>query len=346
MSKRVLITGVTGFFGVHFLEYILNKTDWTIIGIENLIPKPDLYFDALRRRDDFKKRVDLHCYDLSLPISTGFENRIMERSFLSDGANSDRKIDYIFNLASDTNVEQSARYPTTCLKANFNIALHLLDFAKRIKPDIFFQLSSDEVYGEVTTAGKGHLEWDRLLPNTPYGASKAIQEVLAISYWKSYDVPVVIVNTANIIGERQNTNKFIPKLIEAIANNKTVHVFGESENQIGSRAYIHAQNLADALVWLTQRQPGRYSNNQTPDKYHVGGDVELNNLELAKLVANLMKKSFKYKLVKPDSKRKGYDKRFALDSRYVRSLGWEPPTTFRNSLSAIIDYTLKHPHWN
>lgn len=342
MSKRVLLTGAGGFIGCHCVEYFLENTDWELVCIDSFRHK-----GTYRRLDEVTEnldRVKIFRHDLAVPIDHQLTNLILEVN-LVDGQVVSKPIDYIINMASESAVERSAFNPVSCLKNNFDLGVNMLEFARKIKPEIFFQVSTDEVYGE---AGKdeAHSEWDVILPSNPYAASKAAQEAIAIAYWRTYDVPVVITNTMNNIGERQDPEKFLPKIIEYVATGKVMPIYADNEDSIGSRFYLHAKNHADAFMFLAQQPVPMYSEgSDRPARYNICGDVEMNNLELAKLVADIIGRDLKYELIPSESARRGYDRRYALHGAKMRDLGWSPPISFRESIEKCVRWTLDHPHW-
>jgi len=205
--------------------------------------------------------------------------------------------------------------------------------------------NTDEVYGEATSLA-GHKEWSTILPSNPYAASKAAQEALVIAYWRTYDLPIVISNCMNIIGERQDPEKFLPKLIQFIATGQEMPIYADSEDSIGSRVYLHAKNKADALIFITDLPAARYSQGaDRPDRYNICGEDELDNLEMGKLMAKIMGKELKYRLVPSESARPGYDRRYALDGSKLSGLGWKPPMKLEESLKRIAKWTVANPHW-
>lgn len=352
--RKLLLTGGGGFIGAHCLEYFLEKTNWEIVVMDSFRHKGtlsrinevyDRHLNKIADRKDFTKRVKMIYHDLNVPLDNQVINRIMNKRIDEKGNVVSDKLDYIINMASDSAVERSTIDPVSCLRNNHEIAVNMLEFARACKPSIFFQVSTDEVYGEAKQ-NSAHKEWDVILPSNPYSASKACQEAISIAYWRTYDVPVVLTNTMNNIAEWQDSEKFLPKLIERIATGNKISIYADSEQSIGSRFYLHAKNHADALLFLTKFKPSLYSENaEKPDRYNVCGDVELNNLELAKLVASIIGKELKYELVSSESARKGYDKRYALDGTKLKEMGWTPPIGFEESIINIIENTLKNPHW-
>lgn len=337
MSKRVLLTGASGFIGHHCLKYFLENTDWFVVCLDSFRHKGT--YSRLCEIDIPKERCLVLNHDLSVPLDYVLENRI----------NDDSGLDIIINMASDSAVERSVSDPGSCWRNNCELVYNVLEFARRAKPDVFFQISTDEVYGDCSD-GRSHHEWDVICPSNPYAASKASQEALAISYFRTYGVPVVITNCMNVVGARQDREKFLPKLIHRVATGQTMDIYADfdsaGEPVIGSRFYLHAENHADAIVWLAGRRPSIYSEGAArPDRYNIVGELELNNLELALMVAEIIGKELKYRLVPSKSARPGYDMRYALDGSKISGEGWKPPIPFRRGLEEIIRWTMDNPWW-
>lgn len=347
--KRVLLTGVGGFIGAHCLQYFLDNTDWHIIGLDSFRHKGTCSRLSEVKGWDDPRRVTILRHDLTVPIDPQLENRIMSRRIDERGKVVESNLDYIINMASDSAVERSVSDPTWCWRNNCELICNMLEFARRVKPKIFYQVSTDEIYGDCPE-GYSHPEWDTVLPSNPYAASKAAQEALAISYWRSFHVPVVLTNCMNCIGTWQDKEKFIPKLIWKIATGQQMEVYADplpnGEYKIGSRYYLHCENHADVFVFLSKYQPAMYKDGvQRPDRYNVVGEVEMDNLSMAKLIAEIMGKELKYKLVPSESARPGYDRRYALDGKKLQHMGWKPPVEFRKGLEKIVSWTMAHPWW-
>ena len=344
--KRVLLTGAGGFIGHHCLRYFLENTDWFVVCLDSFRHKGT--YSRLSEVDLDPERTLVLRHDLSVPIDDALQNRILGRS-LSSGVPTDERLDIIINMASDSAVERSVSDPSQCWRNNCELAFNMLEFARKTKPGVFFQVSSDEVYGDCPE-GYAHPEWDVIAPSNPYAASKAAQEALAISYFRTYDVPVVITNTMNTIGTCQDREKFLPKIIWKVATGQKMEIYADplpdGSFKIGTRFYLHAENHADVFVWLASEPPARYSDgDQRPDRYNVVGDLELDNLELAQMVADIMGRPLNYELKASESARPGYDRRYALDGLKIRNMGWRPPVEFREGLERIVRWTLDHPWW-
>lgn len=331
--RRVLLTGADGFFGSHLLRHLLVNTDWEFVCPCSWAQKgtPERMENAMNGMD--KNRVTIITHDLTVQFSEHTKKRI-------------GKIDIILNIASNSHVNRSIDNPGEFVINNTLLAYNMLEYAREIKPELFLQFSTDEVYG-VAPEGVNHKEWASIVPSNPYSASKAAQEAIAISYWRTYNVPVVITNTMNLTGQAQDPEKYPAQLIRKINNGETVTVHGTPEN-IGSRFYIHARNAADAVFFILNKLPAKLYNdgeNLLPDRYNIVGEIELDNLELAEMVSRLMGKPLKYKFQDFHKGRPGHDRRYALDGTKLKLLGWKEPIGFEESLKSTIEWTLAHPYW-
>ncbi len=331
--RRVLLTGASGFFGSHLLRHLMVNTDWEFVLPCSWTHKgtPERVENAIAGMD--KSRVTVITHDLASPFTEHTKKRI-------------GKIDIILNIASNSHVNRSIDFPGEFVLGNVALAYNMLEFARECKPEVFLQFSTDEVYG-VAPEGVNHPEWAPIIPSNPYSASKAAQEAVAISYWRTYNVPVIITNTMNLFGETQDAEKYTAQLIKKIYNGETVTVHG-SEGNIGSRFYLHARNGADAVHFILKNLPPALYNegeNLVPDRYNIVGDVEMDNLSLAKLVAEMLGKDLHYTLVDFHTGRPGHDRRYALDGDKLHKLGWTAPMEFRESLRKSIEWTLNHPEW-
>lgn len=333
--KKVLLTGASGFVGSHTLRHLLVNTDYQIVcpvsynhkGIQDRIR---VSCDGI---DDAYSRVKLVRCDLSAPISS-----VMAHQF--------GKIDYVLNLASDSHVDRSIEEPAPFIINNVQLICHILDWARNSDIEKFVQISTDEVYGPAPI-GHAHTEWeDQHLPSNPYSASKAAQEDIAFSYWRTYGIPLIITNTMNIIGEMQDPEKFIPMTIKRVMQGESMTIHASAEGEIGSRFYLHARNQADALLHILENiQPVMYGDSSTPTRFHVVGEREVNNLEMAEMIAKFVGNPLKYELVDFHSSRPGHDLRYALNGSLIEQSGWSPPIPLEDSLRKTVEWTLQHKEW-
>jgi len=332
--KTAIVTGTSGFIGSHTLEYLLKNTEWDFICPCSFSHKgtPERITEILERTPEYMDRVKVITHDLTVPFT---EHTISNFP----------QIDYIVNVASDSHVYRSIEDPAPFIRNNVNLIISMLELARVVKPKVFFQISTDEVYGSAPLETR-YKEWDVILPSNPYAASKAAQEAICVSYWRTYDVPVVITNTVNNFGENQDSEKYLSKLIKQIYHDETVTIHG-NDDFIGGRYYIYVDNHADAVLHIIKNVPIKmYKDEQDrPLRFNVTSDDELDNREVALLVAELMEKKLKYKLVDFHTERKGHDRRYALDGTKLQETGWDMPFKFRESLVKYINWTLENKRW-
>ena len=327
------MTGCSGFFGSHMLRHALMNTDWEIICIVSWKHKgtPERIENAWDGQD--KDRVTIIRHDLEAPLTEHTKKRI-------------GKVDYILNIASNSHVNRSIEDPVPFVIGNVQLVLTMLEFAREVKPELFLQFSTDEVYGPAPE-GVNYKEGERMRPSNPYSASKAAMENIAFSYWRTYGVPVIITNTMNLLGQTQDAEKYPAQLIRKISKGETITVHGKP-NDIGSRFYIHARNAADAVLFIVNNLPPKaYKEDEVTelDQYNIVGETELNNLEIAQMTARLMGKELKYEFTDFHKGRPGHDRRYALSGEKLKSLGWKPPEDFEKSWQHTINWTLNHEQW-
>src|SRR5262249_54618542 len=161
--------------------------------------------------------------------------------------------------------------------------------------------------GPVERGSAGHPEWAPVIPSNPYSASKAAQEAIAIAYWRTYGMPLTIVNCMNLIGEMQDPEKYLPSLIANINAGRQVTVHGPPDN-IGTRHYLHGRNLADALLHiLRELPPSRFGDADRPARYNIASADQISNLELAQMVAAIIGQPLRFVLEDFHSTRPGHD---------------------------------------
>ena len=335
MNKRLLLTGIGGSIGAHVLGHIMHNTDWDVVGIDSFRHKgwADRVTACFSDHPDWVPRTTIVTHDLSAPFSELTKKKIGH-------------IDYIINMASLSDVYASIQEPVQFIQNNIALAINMLEYAREAKPEVFIQISTDEVYGP--TDGKTGLpEWSPILPSNPYAASKACQEAIAIAYWRTYEVPVIITNTMNNFGEMQQGSKYPVMVQKAIERGDTITIHGR-EGDIGSRSYIHSRNFADALLFIIKNLPPYNHIPDTvdkPDRYNIAGDRQLDNLELAQLIAQLMGKKLKYELKDSQFTRPGHDKHYGLDDSKLKARGWQSPVSFEDSLKNTIQWQTEHKEW-
>lgn len=352
-----LLTGAAGFAGHHCLEHLLAATDWDIVATDSFRHKgkSDRIAEVIEHNPGWRARLRMVTHDLTAPFTPQTVRRI-------------GPVDYVIAMAAQSHVDRSIEDPVPFVANNVQVALSTLEYCREARPKAVIVVSTDEVYGPEPVTADGlpapHREWSPILPSNPYSASKACQEAIAISYWRTYGVPVVIVNCMNLIGERQDPEKYLPMLIARIRDGLPVPVHGVP-GHIGSRHYLHARNLADGIVFILRELrpavfpahiPAMERNGQVqglppwpeaerPDRYNIAGPDRVGNLELAQAVAGIIGRKLDYKLVDFHSARPGHDPHYGLDPAKLTRLGWVPPVPFGQSLQRTVNWSLAHDAW-
>lgn len=326
MGKKVLITGGCGFIGHHVVEHFLLNTDYEISIIDKL-NYASFGLDRLRSIPcDKDPRVKVFTTDLSYPLSQGLKQELGD-------------VNTIIHMAAESHVDNSIKEPRVFFQNNINGTVEMLEYARELDSlENFFYFSTDEVYGYAPD-GVDYKEWDRHKPTNPYSAAKSAAENICVAYENTYKIPIMSVNVMNAFGERQHVEKFIPMTIKNIlhGNKVLIHSYPNKE-RAGSRFYIHARNIAEAVLFLTKK-------GELGEKYNIVGEKEVDNLELAQFIANVVGKPLNYEMVDFHSKRPGHDLRYSLCGEKMNSIGWEIPVGFEEALTKTIEWTLENQRW-
>jgi dTDP-glucose 4,6-dehydratase len=326
MSKSILITGGCGFIASYLVKHVYDTTDWKIFVIDKLTYASN-GFDRLRENGLLgDNRVSVFTWDLASVISEGMTHELSG-------------INYIVHMAAETHVDNSIREPVSVIENNVMSTVHLLEFSRTLKNlELFFYFSTDEVYGPAPH-GTSYSELNRHKPTNPYSASKSAAEQICVAYQNTYSTPLIIVNVMNAFGEMQHVEKFIPKCMRQILNDEIVCIHADATcTQSGSRFYIHARNIASAVMFLIEK-------GTIGELYNVTGEREVSNLEMAQIIAEELGKELVYELVNFHESRPGHDLRYALNGAKLFGLGWTLPVNFDDSLRETIRWTLNNEKW-
>jgi len=329
---NVLITGGAGFIGHHVVEHFLKNTDWELTVLDALGYSSNGW-DRLRDIKAFDDhRVVCIAHDLQNPIEDGLAAEV-------------GRPDVIVHIAAESHVDRSITNPHLFARSNVIGTLNTLDFARWQEARVIY-FSTDEVYGPAPGDTR-YKEGDRFLPGNPYAASKAAAECFCYAYANTYQMPITITNTMNVFGERQHAEKFIPMCIRKILAGETVTIHSAPDKTTpGSRFYIHARNVASALLHIIRGLPMPLENEDASyGKWNIVGSKEWDNLSLARMIATMLGKDLKYEMVDFHGSRPGHDLRYALDGTKMAQYGWKPAVSARESLERTVQWTLEHPEW-
>lgn len=274
MGKRVLVTGGGGFCGVHLLMHLLHNTDWEIVTIDSFrhMGKTDRITNMLATYPQYWPRLTVLTHDLTVPFSDQFVDRL-------------GKIDYIINMASQSHVDRSIANPREFFNNNTGLMWTMMEYATKYPVEKFVHISTDEVYGPARP-GHDHKEGEPHRGSNPYSASKASQECIGLSTWRTSGLPYIQTNTMNIIGEMQDPEKLVPRAIKCAMTGEILPIFANPDKTAaGTRKYLHARNQADALLFILRNvEPIPYKDGvEIPEMLNIVGEVEISNLDMALL---------------------------------------------------------------
>lgn len=316
--KNILVTGGAGFIGSNFINYILQA-----------------------RNDVYIINLDKLTYAGNKENLTASEKN-KNYTFIKGDICNNELVDYVFkkycvncviNFAAETHVDRSILgaevfYTTNVIGTNV-----LLEAAKRYKVEKYIQISTDEVYGSLGPEGL-FTEESPFSPNSPYSSSKAGADMMALSYYRTFGVPVAITRCSNNYGSYQFPEKLIPLMIINALHNKKLPVYGDGLN-VRDWIYVVDHNRAVEAV-LENGKPGQI--------YNIGAGCEMKNIEIIKLILSILGKSDN--LIEYIADRPGHDRRYAINSTKIRQeLGWKPVFEFKEAILKTVEWYLENRNW-
>lgn len=311
---NVLLTGAGGFLGSHVLEVLINRGGYYIFCIDSFRHNgiTDNITDVLAYED--REDVSVITHDLCAPMSTSMLNAI-------------ESCEYVINTASFCQVEDSTRRPAEFIRNNVDTILTTLEAARVLNMHKVVHVSTDEVYGPIEY-GSNYEH----CPSSPYAASKAAQEDICHAYARTYELPINVVSSANMFGERQSLLAFIPKVIHSLMNDKKIYVHYYGAFVLGERWYTYVRNVAEYIVdALHQGIPHEFS------KSVLRGQRKLNNREVVLLISELLNIEPNYGLTEA---RPGYDISYPELRSFNQYNEWSPKITFDDGLERTLRYAL------
>jgi len=319
--KKAIVTGGLGFIGSNLICLLLKKK-YQVINLDKVS-----YSSSFYNTREFKKYKNYRFIKCNLN----------EKKKLSLIIN---KFDpnVIFNLAAETHVDRSIDSPESFINSNIVGVYNLLEVLRKKNSKIIklIHVSTDEVYGDVLI-GRSK-ENSKYEPSSPYAASKASSDHLVKSYIKTYDLNAIITNCSNNYGPKQHPEKFIPKMIYNIINNRNLPVYGNGKN---SREWIYVEDHCDALLKI-------YLKGKKGNTYNIGSNKNLSNIQICTKLIKFSKKlnrntKIKIKFIKD---RPGHDFRYALNSDKIKNeIMWKPKTLFNKGLIKTFNWYLSNSEY-
>jgi len=315
---QILVTGAAGFIGSNFVEYITKKHhEYNIIVLDKLTYAGNMEnLKKVYAKIKFEKG-DICNFDL---VSSIFDKY---------------HIDGVIHFAAESHVDNSIKAPFIFTQTNVIGTHTLLEVAKQKwgekSKNKFVHISTDEVYGTLGEEGF-FTETSPIKPNSPYSASKASSDLIALAYAETYKMNITVTNCSNNYGPYQHNEKLIPHMIKLAMNDEKLPVYGNGRNV---RDWLYVEDHCEAIDLV-------YSNGRAKERYNIGGHNERRNIDIVKLILKKLGKS--ESLISYVEDRKGHDYRYAIDpTKITNELGWMPKTKFEDGIIKTIDWYIENP---
>lgn len=326
--RKILITGGAGFIGSHVTRFFVKN-----------YPNYKIYnLDALKKVANLQNIKDLE----NKKNYKFIHGDITDEVFI-DSIFDKYDFDSVINLAAETHVDISINNPILFAKTNILGTINLLNsFTKKCKKNnLFYHISTDEVYGSLNKSGF-FSENSNYKPNSPYSASKASSNHFVRSFGKTYNIPYVISNSSNNYGPFQYPEKLIPLTIYNIIKNNSLDIYGDGKN---IRDWLYVSDHVRAIDLI-------FHKGVKGETYNIGGLCEVENIKLVKMICKMMDKKLNLKngssegLINFVEDRKGHDFRYAIDIKKIKTqLGWSPRVSLEKGLSETIDWYISKSNW-
>jgi len=306
---RMLVTGGAGFIGSNFVHYILEKhPDHEVIDL-----------DALTYAGNLGNLEGL----MDNPRHRFVQGRIEDGKLVGELMEG---VDVVINFAAESHVDRSILEPQVFIETNVVGTQVLLNAALQYNVGLFYQISTDEVYGALElNSTERFTEQSPLRPNSPYAASKTSADLLVRAYHRTYGLPVVITRCSNNYGPRQHPEKFIPTVILNALHDKPVPIYGDG---LYVRDWIHVLDHCRAIDLIMNK-------GEIGEVYNIGTDNEWANIDLARKILQIMGKP--EDLLQSVTDRPGHDRRYALDyDKLKREFDWKPSISFNDGLAETV----------
>ncbi len=312
---HILVTGGAGFIGSHLVRRLLASAQHQVVNLDALCYSGNpANLDTVSRQPGY---VFIH-------------GDICDSSLVSSVLRTYR-IEGIINCAAETHVDRSILDPGSFARTDVVGTGVLLEEGRHAGVKRFLQVSTDEVYGTVESGLS--TEEDRVAPRSPYSASKAGADLLALSYWTTYQFPVVVTRGSNTYGTHQYPEKFIPLFVTNAIDDQLLPLYGDGKYR---RDWLAVEDHCAGIEQVFfHGEPGTV--------YNIGGGNERENIVVAEEILSYLGKP--KSLLRSVVDRPGHDRRYAVDSGKLHRLGWRPVVPFEEGLHATIQWYREHESW-
>ena len=304
----ILVTGGAGFIGSNFLQHLKIVTDEEIVCVDKLT--------YAGKRNNVPSKAKLYVADIAGEdaIKTIFERH---------------DIKTVFHFAAESHVDNSIKDCSEFIRTNIVGTVNLLNASLKHNVEKFMHISTDEVYGSIENGS--FTEETNYDPRNPYSASKASSDHFVKAFHNTYGLPTVITNCSNNYGPRQHKEKLIPQTILNLLNDKRIPVYGDGK-QI--RDWLYVQDHCEALIEV-------WKHGVVGEKYNIGGECEVKNIDLIKKIISLMGKD--ESMIEYVKDRPGHDRRYSTDiSKITKDLNWKPRFDIDDGLTKTIEWYERH----
>ena len=307
----IFVTGGAGFIGSNFLHQAVNLFSEKIVCVDNL-----------SYASDYENIKDLPIEFCNLNIVDEYHGDYIFEKY---------KPKTIFHFAAETHVDNSIKDCSKFISTNINGTTNLLRLSVKYDVEMFHHVSTDEVYGALELDEPAFTENSPYKPQNPYAASKAASDHFVMSYHNTYGLPVMITNCSNNYGPRQHREKLIPKTINNILEGKKIPIYSQGEN---IRDWIYVEDHCAGILGISYA-------GDVGQKYNIGGECEMTNLELVKMIIKLMNAS--EDLIEFVDDRPGHDLRYAIDNAKIyKTISFQPEFNIEDGLKKTIDWYEKN----
>ncbi len=309
---KLFVTGAAGFIGSNYVRHVLESSDDEVV-----------IFDALTYAGNMASIEDV----LGSRVSF-VQDDICDRDAVAEAM---RGCDQVVHFAAESHVDRSISGPDAFVRTNCDGTNVMCDVARQLEVDKFLHVSTDEVYGSVEEGSS--VETDGLDPRSPYSASKAGSDLIALSYHTTYELPVVVTRASNNYGPFQFPEKVIPLFTSNLLDGGTVPLYGDGMN-IRDWLFV-ADHCSGVDVVLRNAVPGEI--------YNIGGGNEITNRELTDRLIELCGRD--ESAIDCVEDRLGHDRRYSIDCSKLRAIGWAPAQDFAEGLEKTVAWYRENRAW-